>query len=336
MRNRYIIPILLLLGCVAVASVSCTKVKRGEYASGTAAVFCDDGFKNILDEEIQAFEFSYKDATIVPFYMSEQACIDSMLQDKCQSIIITRDFTKEERAHVKSQNRRIVRSQCIAVDAVAMIVHKDNPVSALSMEEIKKILTGEITHWNQLAGNDNTAIKVVFDAEGSSTVSYMRDKFLPAGKKITDYIKPYAQKNNAAVFDVVKKDPDALGIISVSWLGNDLSVAKNIPMDERMEDYANENDSINTELTTDVNIIKVSNPNADNDFSPVAYKPYQLYINSGEYPLFRKVWMISTASNSTVLHSFYTFVTGFVGQKIIIKSGIMPYHVNPRVVEVVK
>ena len=259
-----------------------------------------------------------------------------MLQDKCQSIIITRDFTKEEKQHVKSQNRRIVRSNCIAVDAVAMIVNKDNPVAALSMDEIRKILTGEITRWNQLAGNDTTAIKVVFDNEGSSTVSYMREKFLPAGKKLTDYIKPYAQKNNAAVFDIVKKDPDALGIISVSWLGNDLSVARNVPMDERMEDYANENDSINTDLTSEVNIIKVSNPNPDNDFSPVAYKPYQLYINSGEYPLFRKVWMISTASNSTVLHSFYTFVTGFVGQKIIIKSGIMPYHVHKRVVQVVK
>lgn len=314
---------------------SCGEIKRGEYASGTAAVFCDDGFRNILDEEIAAFEFSYKDATIVPFYMSEQACIDSLLQDKCQSIIITRDFTKEEKAHVKSQNRRIVRSNCIAVDAVAMIVNKDNPVSALSMDEIRKILNGEITHWNQLAGNDTTAIKVVFDSEGSSTVSYMRDTFLPKGKKITDFIKPFAQKNNADVFDIVKKDPDALGIISVSWLGNDLSVAKNVPMDQRMEDYANENDSINTDLTSEVNIIKVSNPNPDNDFSPVAYKPYQLYINSGEYPLFRKVWMISTASNSTVLHSFYTFVTGFVGQKIIIKSGIMPYHVHKRVVQVV-
>lgn len=325
-----------MLAVTVMALCSCKEVKRGEYASGTAAVFCDDGFKNILDEEIQAFEFTYKDATIVPFYMSEQACIDSMLQDKCQSIIITRDFTKEEKAHVKSQNKRIVRSNCIAVDAVAMIVNKDNPVSALSMDDIRKILTGEITRWNQLAGNDTTAIKVVFDSEGSSTVSYMRETFLPAGKKITDYIKPYAQKNNAAVFDVVKNDPDALGIISVSWLGNDLSVAKEVPMEARMEDYANENDSINTELTEEVNIIKVSNPNADNDFSPVAYKPYQLYINSGEYPLYRKVWMISTASNSTVLHSFYTFVTGFVGQKIIIKSGIMPYHVHRRVVQVVK
>lgn len=330
-----------IMACVALTTVaacvtSCGEVKRGAYTAGTDAVFCDDGFRNILDEEIQAFEFSYKDAHIVPFYMSEQACIDSMLSDKCQSIIITRDFTKEERQHCKSVNKRIVRSNCIAVDAVAMIVNKDNPVSALSMEEIGKILRGEITRWDQLAGNDTTAIKVVFDAEGSSTVSYMREKFLPEGKKITDYIKPYAQKNNAAVFDVVKHDPDALGIISVSWLGNDLSVAKNVPMDKRMEDYADENDSINTSLTEEVNIIKVSNPNADNDFSPVAYKPYQLYINSGEYPLFRKVWMISTASNSTMLHSFYTFVTGFVGQKIIIKSGIMPYHVNSRVVQLVK
>ncbi|MBD5419545.1 MAG: hypothetical protein HDR48_05880 [Bacteroides sp.] len=325
-----------MIAPAVIALASCTEVKRGEYAAGTAAVFCDDGFKNILDEEIQAFEFTYKDATIVSFYTSEQACIDSLLADNCQSIIITRDFTPEEKKYVKSENKRIVRSNCIAVDAVAMIVNKDNPVGALSMDEIRKILTGQITRWNQLAGNDTTAIKVVFDAEGSSTVSYMRDTFLPEGKKITDYIKPYAQKNNAAVFDVVKKDPDALGIISVSWLGNDLSVAKEVPMDKRMEDYANENDSINTELTSEVNIIKVSNPTEDNDFSPVAYKPYQLYINSGEYPLYRKVWMISTASNSTILHSFYTFVTGFVGQKIIIKSGIMPYHVHSRVVQVVK
>ena len=51
------------------------------------------------------------------------------------------------------------------------------------------------------------------------------------------------------------------------------------------------------------------------------------------YERFSKVYMISTASNSTVLHSFYTFVTGFVGQKIISKTGILPYHMNPRVVE---
>lgn len=333
--NRGLILVLLAV-VVGLTVAGCGEIKRGEYASGTDYVFCDDGFRHILDEEIQAFEFTYPNATIMPIYTSEQACIDSLMADNCQSIIVTRDLTKEEKAHIKSQNRRIAKSNCIAVDAVALIVNKDNPVSQLSMDEIRDILTGKITKWSQLMANDTTQIKVVFDSEGSSTVSYMRDKFLPAGKKITDYIKPYAQKNNAAVFDIVKKDPNVIGIISVSWLGNDLSVAQQVPMDKRMEDYANENDSINTALTEEVNIIKVSNPNEDNDFNMTAYKPYQLYINSGEYPLFRKVWMISTASNSTVLHSFYTFVTGFVGQKIIIKSGIMPYHINSRVVQLVQ
>lgn len=235
---------------------------------------------------------------------------------------------------MKAKYKRVVRQNCIAVDAVALIANKKNPVSALSMTEIGDILNGKITKWNQLAGNDTTAIKLVFDNAESSTVSFMRDTFLPEGQKITDKTNSFAQKNNAEVFDIVKTDPDALGVISVSWLGDDLSVAKKVPMDKRMEDYKNETDTVATNLTSEVNIIKVSNPNEKNDFSVVSYKPYQAYIYSGEYPLVRKVYMISTASNSTVLHSFYVFVTGFVGQKIITKTGILPYHMNPRVVEV--
>ena len=86
-------------------------------------------------------------------------------------------------------------------------------------------------------------------------------------------------------------------------------------------------------MTTEVNIVRVSNPTDKNDFDPKPYAPYQVYIHSGQYPLFRKVYMISTATKSTVLNSFYTFVTGFAGQKIIMKTGILPYHTNPRVVE---
>lgn len=313
--------------------VSCGEVKRGEYAKGSATIFCDDGFKNILNEEIEVFEFSYPESSIIPFYVSEQDAIDTLLADGTQAIIVTRELTQEQRDYMKSKFKRVVRTHCIAVDAVALITNKENNVSSLSMEEIGDILNGKTTKWSQLAGNDTTTIKIVFDNPGSSTVSYMRDKFLPAGKKISDNPNAYAQKNNASVFDIVKKDKNALGIISVSWLGDDLTAAKNVPVNQRYEDYKNENDTIATNLTTEVNIIKVSNPTQENDFNPIAYKPYQVYINSGEYPLFRKVYMISTATKSTVLNSFYMFVTGFAGQKIISKTGILPYHMNARVVE---
>ena len=45
----------LLLTAAVAGAVACTPVKRGEYASGSATVFCDDGFRNILDEEIEVF-----------------------------------------------------------------------------------------------------------------------------------------------------------------------------------------------------------------------------------------------------------------------------------------
>ncbi len=324
---------IILSALLAPGVVSCTKVKRGEYAKGSATIFCDDGFRNILNEEIEVFEYSYPGSSIIPFFVSEQDAIDTIMADGTQAIIVTQELTKEQKEYIKSKFKRAVKTHCVAVDAVALITNKDNRVTSLSMKEIGDIMNGRITKWSQLAGNDTTAIKLVFDNAGSSTVSYIRQKFLPEGARISDNPSAFAQKDNAQVFDVVKKDPDALGIISVSWLGDDLSLAKQVPVDQRNKDYANQNDTIATNLTTEVNVVKVSNPTEKNDFDPTGYKPYQVYINSGEYPLFRKVYMISTASNSTVLHSFYTFVTGFVGQKIISRTGILPYHMNPRVVE---
>lgn len=325
----------LFLLALAAGTVACTPVKRGEYASGSATIFCDDGFRNILDEEIEVFEYSYPDASIIPFYVSEGEAVDSLMADATQAIISTRELTKEQIEYLKSKFKRVVRQNAIAVDAVALITNKKNPVDALSMSEIGDIMNGKITKWSQLAGNDTTAIKVVFDHAESSTVSYLKEKFLPEGAKLSETVNAFAQENNAAVFDVVKTDPNALGVISVSCLGDDLSKAKDIPIDKRMADYQNENDTVATNLTTEVKILKVSNPTEENDFSPVSYKPYQAYIYTGEYPLVRKIYMVSTASNSTVLHSFYVFMTGFVGQKIITKTGILPIHMNPRVVEVI-
>ena len=247
----------LLLLAVAVGAIGCTPIKKGEYASGSATIYCDDGFKNILEEEIEVFEYTYPNASIIPFYVSEGEAIDTLLADGTQAIISTREFTKEQIEFMKAKYKRVVRQNCIAVDAVAIITNKKNPVTALSMTEVGDILNGRITKWSQLAGNDTTAIKIVFDNAESSTVSYLKDKFLPEGKKISDTPNTYAQNNNAAVFDVVKTDPDALGVISVSWLGDDLSAAKKIPMDKRMEDYQNENDTIASTLTSEVNIMKI-------------------------------------------------------------------------------
>ena len=201
------------------------------------------------------------------------------------------------------------------------------------MKEVSDILNGKISKWNQLAGNDTTAIKIVFDNAESSTVSYLRDKFLPKGKKLSETCNSFAQENNAQVFDIVKTDPNALGVISVSWLGEDLSVAKKVPMDQRMEDYSNQNDTIASKLTSEVNILKISNPNEDNDFQSGRFQAL-----SGLY-LLRRIPLGQKGLYGVNRIQFHGSP-----QLLRIHDGIRrtenhfqdrnpPYHMNPRVVE---
>lgn len=307
---------------------ACTPIKKGEYAEGAEYVCCDDGFRKILGQEIEVFEYQYPKSFILPRYMSENDCIDSLKAGKCQLIIVTRELSDAERDNIKKDQKRVVRQKCIAVDAVALIVNKENPVGMLTLPEIRDIMLGKINTWQQLAVSDTSKIKIVFDNESGSTVNYMRQKFLPKGMTLSQNPNTFAQKNNQEVFEAVKRDKNVLGIISVSWLGENLEATK-MPVDKRLQDLENYNDTIDVRFTEAIKVLKVRN-NED----PVGYMPYQAYISSGQYPLFRKVYAISTASNSTVAHSFYAFLTGSIGQKIIALTGIMPYNVKPRVVQI--
>lgn len=313
--------------------ISC-EIKRGEYVDGAATIFCDDGFKNILEEEIEVFEYTYPEASIIPKYMSEADALDALMNDSTDAIIITHELTEAQKKKIRDDYRKIVRQRCIAVDAVALIVNKDNELDYITMDELEKIMKGDINKWDKLALANTNDIQIVFDNANSSTARYIREKFLN-NKPITSNpnIHVFAEKNNAEVFDAVKNNPNALGVISVSWLGDSLEYARKVPVETRLESYEDKDEMIRQQLTTEVKVLGIQNPTAENDSTLTAYKPYQAYIATGDYPLFRKVWMITTTPKSSVMKSFYDFVTGFIGQKIISQTGILPYQLNPRVIE---
>lgn len=322
---------------MAASGLSSCEIKRGEYAKGADTIYCDDGFKNILEEEIDVFEYTYPDSNILPFYVSESQAMEALLGDTTTTIIVTHELTNEQKDFMRKKFKRVVKQQEIAVDAVALIVNKDNSVEMISVEDVGKIMNGDLTKWSQLMVNDTTDIKLVFDNANSSTVMYMRDRFLD-GKPISSNpkVKVYAESNNRQVFDIVKNDRNALGIISVSWLGDSLEMAKRVPLDKRVENYNVENDTImlDKKLTTEVRVVPIQNPTKENDFTIVPYLPYQKNIfNQNEYPFVRRIYMVTTASSGTLMKSFYDFITGTVGQKIMLNTGILPARIHPRIVE---
>lgn len=308
---------------VAVVACSSTGAKKEDNTaeSSIVTVMCDNSFENILQQEVDVYEYVYSDANVIPYYLSETEAIDSLLSLKTRLAVISRPLTQDETDYLAG-HKRTPRVQKIAVDAIALIVNPENTIEILSCKEISEILSGEVTRWDELEPSKMGNINVVFDDAGSSTVKYMRDSLL-RGKEFGPNV--YAQGSNRAVFEAVKASKNTIGVIGVSWISTDLK-----GVSSKIEDRARAAASSDTTSIGFDPAVKVLKVRPDNSIE--AYKPYQYYIYTGQYTLFRSMYMVCASVSGTDAHKFFSFVTGFQGQKIIQMTGILPATIQPRMV----
>jgi phosphate transport system substrate-binding protein len=99
----------------------------------------------------------------------------------------------------------------IAQDGVCMIVHKSNPVGALSDEQIKAIYTGRIRNWKEAGGRD-AAIVVANKAEGRSTLDLFLGYF---GLKNSEIKAHAVVGDNLQDVKTVAGNPNAIGYVSI-------------------------------------------------------------------------------------------------------------------------
>lgn len=319
---------LLPVATAAVVMASCgpsgskTPAVATTTSSNVAVMACDASFENIMQQEIDVFEYIYPNYSILPYYINESACVDSLMNGRTRLAVLSRPLSTAETNFIKTRKKVTPHESRIAVDAIALIVNKDNPVGVLSVGEISGILTGKYTKWRDFGPTKLGDIKVVFDHQGSSTVRYMRDSLMN-GEKFGDNV--FAQGSNPAVFEAVKNSKDAIGVIGVSWISSDMK-APDLTAAERAE-ALEKSDTTMLDFRDDIKVLPVRR-----DSVLEAYKPYQAYIFDGSYPLYRSMYLVNAGVTGTAPHQFYVFVTGWRGQKVIQSTGVLPGTVRPRMV----
>lgn len=319
---------IILAACAIAMSAgasSCLKYEKKANSSttGTTTMVCDASFQNIMQQEIDVFEYQYPDAHILARYEPQNVAVDSLMSLNTKTIVIARDLTDAEKRVLRSK-KKVVKSAKIAVDAVALIVNKENPLEMLTVGEVADIIAGRSMEWNDLEPSELGQIAVIFDDKGSSLVSYMRDSLL-AGEPLGPNV--YAQGSVPKVFETVKENRNAIGVLGVSWITSDMSGA-DISPDSIAADMLSDSPVIGATLTDDIKVLEIRR----ND-EVTAYKPYQQNIFDGSYPLFRQIYMITTGVSGSLASGFYSFVTGETGQKIIMKTGILPARTRIQVVQ---
>jgi len=280
------------------------------YAEGVIPIAVDANFQPIIQEELDVFEAINPKAGVVPTYTSEVEAINLLLKDSVRLAIATRPLSVNEEASLKSK-KFSPHSYVLATDGIALITNNHNPDSLITVTQIKSILTGEKSNWKDIyPGSKLGKFQVVFDNKNSSTVRYAIDSICE-GQPLSNKLN--AEKTNLEVIEFVSKTPNAIGIIGVNWLGN-RSDTTNLSFKNQVRVMA----------VTDEAVATVEN----------TYKPFQAYLFYGYYPLTRSVYVILNDPRSSLPSGLTKFLTSDRGQRIILKSGLVPSTQPVRIVHI--
>lgn len=293
------------IACILSGCSSQGGIDRRMY-EGDIKFACDETFANVLEQHVFVFTGTNPEAHIDMIRGTESDAVNALLEDSVRLIALTRQLTSAEKDRLLEQQLES-RSTHIAVDAVAFVVNKDNPDSVLTTDNIRQIMTGEVTQWSQLVpGSDLGKIQVIFDNRYSSTVRYVIDSICSPAPL---YSGVSAVDNNLQVVREVARRKNAIGVIGAAWV------------DAR--------DSLGVRVTASVAPVRIKKMPEDE-----AYGPFQAYIASGKYPYFRSIYMIKTESYNGLSTGFTIFVAGQRGQKIFEKTNISPARIEERIINV--
>ena len=278
--------------------------------TGNIKISVDETFKTIIDDEVNVFEKLYVYAKIRPAYKPEVETFNDLLKDSVRLIVATRELNKDE---IKYFNDKKIypKETKIAVDGIALIVNKENKDTMITVGNLKKMLTGEISEWKQLNKESRLKdIKIVFDNTNSSTVRYVVDSVTHT-RKLSQNLS--ALKYNQDVVEFVSKNPAAIGIIGVSWVSD-------------------HSDSTALSFLHKVKVMYVSK--AETATASNSYQPYQAYIAEKQYPLRRDIYVIQCDPKNGLAGGFAAFLASDRGQRIILKAGILPSTQPVRIVNI--
>ena len=172
--------------------------------TGTVATDGSTSMEKVIGALSESFMANNADATVTYNPTGSGSGITAVQEGTCDIGLSSRALKDEE----KSAG---LKETVLAYDGIAIIVHPDNPVSDLSVEQIAKLYTGEITNWKDVGGNDAEVVLIGREAasgtcDGFESITGTKDKCR------------YRQEltSTGDVITAVSQNPDAIGYASLA------------------------------------------------------------------------------------------------------------------------
>ena len=174
------------------------------FVSGTVSTDGSTSMEKVIGALSESYMAANKDVTVNYNPTGSGAGITAVQEGTCDIGLSSRALKDEEKAAG-------LKETVLAYDGIAIIVHPDNPVSDLSIEQIAKLYTGEITNWKDVGGSDAEVVLI-----GREAASGTRDGFesITGTKDKCQYRQELTSTGD--VITAVSQNPDAIGYASLA------------------------------------------------------------------------------------------------------------------------
>ncbi len=266
--------------------------------SGKVAVSVDETLLPIMEEEVAVFEHLYDRTDVELLGAQENQIISRLLNREVEVAVLTRQLNEQENEFFKAR-KFIPRVYKFATDAIAIVVNKQMPDSTVTLDHLMDIMRGKPVA-------PGLPDRLVFDNPNSSTVRFMKEL---AGIDSLPQQHVYALKSNLDVLRYVYETPKSMGVVGVNWVVRPDSSAR--------------------KYVEGIKVLAVKG-SGDGPGGEGYYKPSQTNLADSVYALARPVYIINAEPRKSLGMGFAAFLTGDAGQRVILKSGLLPDSIPPR------
>ena len=179
----------------------------------------------------------------------------------------------------------------IARDAIAVIVHPDNPVNQLTLQQISDIYSGKIENWQEVGGEDRPIVRLSRETN-SGTHVYFLEEVLRLGSSEDDKLfatNTLLLPSSEGITSEVRQNPNAIGYDGLGY------------------------------VTPEEKMIAVAESAAGPFVLPSADT-----VNQGLYPIARDLYMYTNGEPEGALKAYLEWILGDEAQQIVIELGFVP------------
>ncbi|MDX9992625.1 MAG: PstS family phosphate ABC transporter substrate-binding protein [Anaerolineales bacterium] len=179
----------------------------------------------------------------------------------------------------------------VARDAIAVIVHPQNPVNALTLQQLSDIYSGKIKNWSELGGEDRPIVRLSRESNSGTHVYFLEVvlRLGQEGNKTLFSQDTLLLPSSEGIIHEVRQNPNAIGYDGLGYVPDDLKV------------------------------LAIAEKNGT-----AFVRPSIETVNSGAYPIARDLYIYTAGQPEDAIKKYLDWIFSDEAQKIVADLGFVP------------